>query len=371
MSIVLGLWHLTLEGGQQKTISSPAHVRITNVSLGEKIADQGRTVVKLTFEPPIKGTGSDSEDDEDENEDIPLETTVLCALTPGKIEHATIDVTLDSEAPFALSATGKNKVYLTGNYIKQMDDAEPSDSEGYSTSDDEDAYDLREVSSDVEMHPDDLDGIESNGSRFEEIEEEPAKPSKRPRESDVTREQKTGSASKKNKKLKAEGGKAVSAPSDTDATLKAEKQEKKKKDNKVEGTEKGQKDQEDQEKKEKKVGKGDKSTAKKTIAGGVVIEDVKVGTGSQAKKGNTVRMRYIGKLTNGKVFDKNTSGKPFTFHLGKGEVIKGWDEGIVGMQVGGERVLSIPANMAYGSKKQEGIPANSNLVFEVKLLEIK
>jgi len=102
-----------------------------------------------------------------------------------------------------------------------------------------------------------------------------------------------------------------------------------------------------------------------------VVQDAKIGTGPMAKKGNTVRMRYVGKLTDGTVFDKNVSGKPFTFHLGKGEVIKGWDEGIVGMQAGGERVVTIPANMAYGSRKQGTIPANSTLVFEVKLLEIK
>jgi len=103
----------------------------------------------------------------------------------------------------------------------------------------------------------------------------------------------------------------------------------------------------------------------------VKITDVKVGTGPQAKKGKMVSMRYVGKLTNGKVFDSNSKGKPLTFNLGKGEVIKGWDQGIVGMQVGGERELVIPPNMAYGSAKQPGIPANSTLVFECKLLSIK
>jgi len=117
---------------------------------------------------------------------------------------------------------------------------------------------------------------------------------------------------------------------------------------------------------------GEKPTlTTKTIGDGLVVEDAVVGTGPMAKKGNTVRMRYVGKLTNGKEFDKNTSGKPFTFHLGKGEVIKGWDEGIVGMQAGGERRLTVPASMAYGKKGQSGIPPNSTLIFEVKLLEIK
>lgn len=82
-------------------------------------------------------------------------------------------------------------------------------------------------------------------------------------------------------------------------------------------------------------------------------------------------MRYIGKLKSGKVFDKNVSGKPFNFGLGRGEVIKGWDQGIVGMQIGGERRLTIPAALAYGSQSLPGIPKNSTLIFDVKLLSMK
>lgn len=82
-------------------------------------------------------------------------------------------------------------------------------------------------------------------------------------------------------------------------------------------------------------------------------------------------MRYIGKLQNGKTFDSNTKGKPFNFKLGRGEVIKGWDVGLAGMRIGGERRLTIPPNMAYGKQANAGIPANSTLIFDVKLLEVK
>jgi FK506-binding nuclear protein len=83
-------------------------------------------------------------------------------------------------------------------------------------------------------------------------------------------------------------------------------------------------------------------------------------------------MRYIGKLTNGKVFDKNVSGKPFSFLLGRGEVIKGWDLGIAGMKAGGERKLTIPAPLAYGKRgAPPDIPKNATLVFDVKLLSMK
>ena len=103
----------------------------------------------------------------------------------------------------------------------------------------------------------------------------------------------------------------------------------------------------------------------------MTIDDKTTGSGPQAKAGQKVNMRYVGKLTNGNVFDSNTKGKPFSFTLGKGEVIKGWDIGIAGMQPGGERRITIPAELAYGKKAIPGIPGNSTLVFDVKLLGIK
>ncbi len=104
---------------------------------------------------------------------------------------------------------------------------------------------------------------------------------------------------------------------------------------------------------------------------GVTVDDRKVGEGPAAKKGNRLEMRYIGKLDNGKVFDSNKSGKPFSFKLGAGEVIKGWDIGLQGIQVGGERRLVIPAHLAYGNKALPGIPKNSKLTFDIKCLSVK
>ena len=127
----------------------------------------------------------------------------------------------------------------------------------------------------------------------------------------------------------------------------------------------------------------------KILQDGVKIDDKKLGTGPACKKGNKVSMRYIGKLDNGKVFDglstqffhsfrtpmltfipANKKGPPFTFTLGGGEVIKGWDSGIPGMSVGGERRVTVPAKLAYGNKGTGGIPPNSQLTFDVKLLNI-
>jgi FKBP-type peptidyl-prolyl cis-trans isomerase len=102
------------------------------------------------------------------------------------------------------------------------------------------------------------------------------------------------------------------------------------------------------------------------------IKDTRVGTGTEATPGRIVRVHYLGTLLNGKEFDSSRGGEPFEFRLGAGEVIPGWDEGIKGMKVGGVRELTIPANMAYGSKGSgDDIPPNSTLWFEVELLEVK
>ena len=108
----------------------------------------------------------------------------------------------------------------------------------------------------------------------------------------------------------------------------------------------------------------------KTVKG-VEIDDRKLGTGSAAKKGSKVDMRYIGKLENGKVFDSNKKGKPFSFKLGTGSVISGWDIGIEGMAPGGERRITVPADKGYGSKgAPPEVPPNAKLIFDVKCLAV-
>lgn len=100
--------------------------------------------------------------------------------------------------------------------------------------------------------------------------------------------------------------------------------------------------------------------------------DIKVGKGAAAKKGDEVTVNYTGTLTNGQKFDSSYDRKkPFTFILGEGEVIKGWEQGIPGMKVGGERKLVIPPSLGYGDQAASGIPANSTLVFDVTLVSIK
>jgi FKBP-type peptidyl-prolyl cis-trans isomerase len=103
------------------------------------------------------------------------------------------------------------------------------------------------------------------------------------------------------------------------------------------------------------------------------IEDLVVGMGKEAANGNTLIVDYQGWLTNGIMFDSSIErGRPFQFELGLGRVIKGWDEGLLGMKEGGKRKLVIPADLAYGDRPPgEVIPAGATLVFEVELLNVE
>jgi FKBP-type peptidyl-prolyl cis-trans isomerase len=109
-----------------------------------------------------------------------------------------------------------------------------------------------------------------------------------------------------------------------------------------------------------------------TTASGLQYEEVRAGTGAKARSGQDVVVHYTGWLTDGRKFDSSRDrGQPFSFGLGAGQVIAGWDEGVSGMQVGGLRKLTIPPQLGYGEFGAGGvIPPNATLVFEVELLEV-
>lgn len=103
------------------------------------------------------------------------------------------------------------------------------------------------------------------------------------------------------------------------------------------------------------------------------IEDQKIGSGDEAVAGKKVTVNYVGTLTDGTKFDSSIDrNQPFTFNLGAGEVIKGWDQGVAGMKVGGKRKLTIPASLGYGEAgAPPAIPGNATLIFEIDLLKVE
>ncbi|KAF0311437.1 FK506-binding nuclear protein [Amphibalanus amphitrite] len=213
--------------------------------------------------------------------------------------------------------------------------------EGFSDEDDDDD-DEDDDEDDDDEDDDDEDEDDDDEDEDEEKVDEPPIPLK-----------KTKSPAAKKEEVKANG------------VAKAEDTPKKQK----KGAEQAQKTPVQEEK--KKAAQTPKS-AKKTIAGGVMIEDIIVGEGQVAKRGRPVSVYYVGRLKqNNKQFDQTTAGPGFKFRLGAKEVIKGWDVGVEGMKVGGKRRITCPPHMAYGARGSPPvIPPNSALVFEVTLKNV-
>lgn len=317
----------------------------------------------------------DDEDDEDESDiedDDEIEEFVLCTLSPKVQFQQTLDLTISPGEEVHFVVTGSYPVHLTGNYVEHPADDEESDDDEYDQyyEDDEEEYD----GDDFNLTPDEdelvdrLEELSDVESKIEELVQKEVNTKKRTAEE--ASEPKNAKKTKEEKKKvqfteNLEQGPTPSKKEKKQAE-KADKANKKeeKKDTKKDTKKEAKKDTKKEEKKEKKF-------TTNTLLGGVVTEDRKVGSGASAKSGNKVGIRYIGKLKSGKVFDKNTSGKPFVFNLGKGECIKGFDLGVAGMAVGGERRVIIPAKMGYGSQALPGIPANSELTFDIKLVSLK
>ncbi|RVX67376.1 hypothetical protein B0A52_09157 [Exophiala mesophila] len=344
---------------------------------------------------------SDSDEEDEDDEALEMDEIVICTLDPEKHHQQTLDFVVGEGEKVFFKVSGTHTVHLTGNYVIPTDDGpetslydEDYDSdEDYDLSPDEDELaELEGLSDDESDELDDMDDprILEVDSDEEEAPKLVKGKNKRPAaDSDdeeatlddiIAKSQSKADAAdgeskklskaekKKLKKLKKNDGEAAAVETSTDATTsKKEANGTEKKVQFAKNLEQGPTPSAAPTTKTEKA----KSTPAITEVQGVTIDNRKIGTGPAAKKGNRVEMRYIGKLDNGKVFDSNKSGKPFSFKLGAGEVIKGWDIGVAGIQVGGERRLTIPANLAYGNKAVGDIPKGSRLTFDIKCLGIK
>ncbi|CAD6571190.1 MAG: peptidylprolyl isomerase fpr4 [Tremellales sp. Tagirdzhanova-0007] len=350
----------------------------------------------------------DEEDDEYSNEEME-ETIVLCSLTAGKIEQAMLNLTFVEGEAVMFEISGQNAVHLVGNYINQVPYAPESGSE-YSGEDD-----YSELDDDEELDEDELQDLRAQAkASITEIPEttittsvkkslpviaETVKPKIKPEAKvsgtpvatktgptvidtkvttvkptlSTTADAKPVAPSLKRKAADIDPVALAVAPqsmaaASTEGLSKSQKKKLAKKarvesDGKMSGT--AVKEELKTAKPAvvngaKPVSAGGTNPSKKTLPSGLVFEDVKIGDGPGAKTGNRLGLRYIGKLESGVQFDSNTSGKPFSFVLGKGEVIRGWDQALAGLAVGGERRLT----------KLPGIPKNSTLKFDVKLVSL-
>ncbi|KAK4991428.1 peptidylprolyl isomerase fpr3 [Elasticomyces elasticus] len=358
-----------------------------------------------------------SEDDEDsELDDEDVEEFVICTLDPSKNYQQALDLTINEDERIFFKVSGTHTVYLSGNYVAPAEGHQHLNDDYDSEDDDELDYDLSPDEDELDdSEQDELDDIlDARITEIESEEEAPAlikadkKDDKKTDKKGKNKRAAEDSAEEGASTLDDQIDKSVKSAKDAAATngeqKLSKKQLKKLKNNAGQaipaaGTDNAESAKKDDgpssAKSDKKVSfakeleqgptptkavapaaekpkdsKPKASLGAKTVQG-VTIDDKKLGSGPAAKKGDRVGMRYIGKLQDGKVFDSNKKGKPFSFKLGGGDVIKGWDIGVAGMSVGGERRITVPAHLAYGSKAQAGIPANSTLVFDLKLLELK
>ncbi|KAH7118762.1 hypothetical protein B0J11DRAFT_535211 [Dendryphion nanum] len=352
----------------------------------------GKGKGKVTDDDDDEIDSDDLEGEDDDDEDDEAEELVLCTLDPEKNYQQPLDITIGEHEQVFFMSSGTHDIYITGNYVIPPDFSDEDDDEDYE--DNGLDYDLSpdedELDGVSDSEEDELDGLKN--PRITEVDSEEEAPklvpaatkkdkkgkNKRPAESEddtanlddliskaTKAEPATNGEKKQAKKLKNNDGQAVAAAQEKKDQKDAPNSDKKKVQfsKNLEMGPTGSPKVDDVKKEEAK--------GSRTVQG-VIIDDKKLGKGKAAKKGDRVEMRYIGKLkSNGKQFDSNKKGKPFSFKLGVGEVIKGWDIGVAGITAGGERRLTIPANLAYGKRgAPPDIPGNADLVFDIKCIGV-
>jgi FK506-binding nuclear protein len=399
--ILLHLLGLVVEPSKLYSQQVPSSFKITMASLGTN---------KELEETPSTGKSQRTSliFNLDNKEDF-----TLCSLTSEKVEQQPLDLVLTEGETIAFRVEGPHSIHLSGYYINEEDehddfinDEDEDEDEVYSDEAEEDSqieYDseledeeysgsdseveikskknprIRVLESDEEDEEDDSefdseddeemdseeDEEEEDMDSEEESEEEsememPSKDAKKVK-FDLTEAKKVKEAAKESPKAPA--APARESPKAPTATAKVSPPPAKAAPVAA-ATTPSAKPASPQAKEQ------GPTPVKKTLPSGLQIEDLKLGSGAKVSQGKKVLIHYKGTLLNGSVFDSSFGGKPLKFAVGKGEVIKGMDIGIVGMAVGGSRKLVIPGPLAYGNQALPKIPRNSTLVFEIRLEKI-
>merc|ERR1719229_64470 len=309
-------WSMKVEPGQTVDIDQPAIpnyiVHITNACFGADVNNKSRSVVTVT---------TTNEDEDGSSSGVPI-----CVLKEGQIENQSLDLLFNESASLSVAGTKPSTVYLTG-YIQPPVGASDNLDGLNPMMEDMDEEQIMQAMREQKRQQQGMDSMDED----EDVQEPPAK------------KQKTAKGAKATANgVKADKKRKQSAPSS---------------------------DEEEEEVKPSKKGKGKKEM--RTLSGNIKCKDMSEGKGKEAKKGDKLRVYYVGQTEDKDVFDKAITGTGFEFTLGKGEVIKGWDVGCVGMKVGGKRKLIIPPKFAYG---QEGSPPtigpNATLTFTIQLKAI-
>ena len=311
----------------------------------------------------------------------------ICSLTTGKTEQQVLDLILTEGETVAFRVDGPNAVHLSGYYINEeeengfINDSEDDD-EIFSDEAEEDS----QIEYDSEFDSEDSE-FDSEDSEFDSEEKETKNPRIRVLESDENEEDEMDSeeesdsqeaVSKSSKKVKFDITEAkktkevVATPAAKESPKESPKAAVTKVTPPVAKSSPAQvqasavKPASPQSASKEQIA----APVKKTLPSGLQIEDLKLGSGAKVSQGKKVLIHYKGTLQNGQVFDSSFGGKPLKFAVGKGEVIKGMDMGIIGMAMGGSRKLVIPGPLAYGNQSLPKIPRNSTLVFEIRLEKI-
>lgn len=307
------------------------------------------------------------------------DTYSLCTLVAGQFpQHAlSLEFEIGEQISFFVESNKlSDTVHLTGNYIEEDQEMNNSDFDMCSDSDldsmDEDEFaNLSQDDSDSDAERLDFETLDSDEDD-EEISDDEMPAEELPVSSKKPQQQQQGkkveSQQQPIKRQNADvqpAGKKQKQPEASKAKAE-QKQEQKPSKEQNKNSSSASKDG-----KVQTAGKSSETAPSSKLPNGLSIKELAKGKGAPIKEGSKVGIYYTGKLTSGKAFDSKTSGKPLFFTVGKKQVIPGMEMGVLGMNYGGKRVITIPPELGYGKKALPGIPANSTLVFEITALESK